>query len=41
MTELSQMFLQLFLHPKTALGFNLHMTEIYLEELAKVFQKFG
>ncbi|GAB1865225.1 Ribosomal RNA processing protein 1-like protein [Camponotus japonicus] len=35
-TELSQMFLQLFLHPKIALGFNLHMTEIYLEELAKV-----
>ncbi|XP_025267297.1 ribosomal RNA processing protein 1 homolog isoform X3 [Camponotus floridanus] len=35
-TELSQMFLELFLHPKTTLGFNLHMTEIYLEELAKV-----
>ncbi|XP_072751922.1 uncharacterized protein Nnp-1 [Anoplolepis gracilipes] len=34
--ELSQMFLQLFLHSKTALGFNLHMTEIYLEELGKV-----
>ncbi|XP_029670914.1 ribosomal RNA processing protein 1 homolog [Formica exsecta] len=35
-TELSQMFLQLFLHPKTGLGFNLHMIEIYLQELAKV-----
>ncbi|EFN72366.1 Ribosomal RNA processing protein 1-like protein [Camponotus floridanus] len=35
-TELSQMFLELFLYPKTTLGFNLHMTEIYLEELAKV-----
>ncbi|XP_029169907.1 ribosomal RNA processing protein 1 homolog [Nylanderia fulva] len=35
-TEMSKMFLEVFLHPKTGLGFNLHMTEIYLEELAKV-----
>ncbi|KAL6257262.1 hypothetical protein P5V15_012189 [Pogonomyrmex californicus] len=35
--EISQIFTQLFLHPKTGgLGFNLHLTEIYLEELAKV-----
>ncbi|XP_071558732.1 ribosomal RNA processing protein 1 homolog [Temnothorax nylanderi] len=35
-TEISRMFTQLFLHAKTGLGFNLHVTEIYLEELAKV-----
>jgi len=36
-TEFSKIFTQLFLHVKTGLGFNLHVTEIYLEELAKVF----
>lgn len=35
-TEFSKIFMQLFLHVKTDLGFNLHVTEIYLEELAKV-----
>ncbi|XP_018345198.1 PREDICTED: ribosomal RNA processing protein 1 homolog isoform X2 [Trachymyrmex septentrionalis] len=35
-TEFSKIFTQLFLHVKTGLGFNLHVTEIYLEELAKV-----
>lgn len=35
-TETSQMFTRLFLHVKTDLGFKLHITEIYLEELAKV-----
>lgn len=35
-TEISQMFTRLFLHVKTDLGFKLHVTEIYLEELAKV-----
>ncbi|XP_018364160.1 PREDICTED: ribosomal RNA processing protein 1 homolog [Trachymyrmex cornetzi] len=35
-TEFSKIFTQLFLHVKTGLGFNLHITEIYLEELAKV-----
>ncbi|KAG5333466.1 RRP1L protein, partial [Acromyrmex heyeri] len=35
-TEFSKIFTQLFLHVKTDLGFNLHVTEIYLEELAKV-----
>ncbi|KAG5323394.1 RRP1L protein, partial [Pseudoatta argentina] len=34
--EFSKIFTQLFLHVKTDLGFNLHVTEIYLEELAKV-----
>ncbi|KYN01918.1 Ribosomal RNA processing protein 1 like protein [Cyphomyrmex costatus] len=33
-TEFSKIFTQLFLHVKS-LGFNLHLTEIYLEELAK------
>ncbi|XP_012524457.1 ribosomal RNA processing protein 1 homolog [Monomorium pharaonis] len=35
-TEISQIFTQLFLEVKTAIGFNLHVTEIYLEELAKI-----
>lgn len=35
-TEISQMFKELFLHAKTGLGFNLHVTEIYMEEFAKV-----
>jgi len=35
-TEISQIFMQLFLDAKTSIGFNLHITEIYLEELAKV-----
>ncbi|KYQ47017.1 Ribosomal RNA processing protein 1 like protein [Trachymyrmex zeteki] len=35
-TKFSKIFTQLFLHVKTGLGFNLHITEIYLEELAKV-----
>ncbi|XP_032691284.1 ribosomal RNA processing protein 1 homolog isoform X2 [Odontomachus brunneus] len=34
--EISQIFEKLFLCPKTNLGFSLHVTEIYLEELAKV-----
>ncbi|XP_011139787.1 ribosomal RNA processing protein 1 homolog isoform X3 [Harpegnathos saltator] len=33
--EISQIFEKLFLCPKTNLGFSLHVTEIYLEELAK------
>ncbi|XP_012054301.1 PREDICTED: ribosomal RNA processing protein 1 homolog [Atta cephalotes] len=35
-TEFSKIFTQLFLHVKTGIGFNLHVTEIYLEELAKI-----
>ncbi|XP_011164266.1 ribosomal RNA processing protein 1 homolog [Solenopsis invicta] len=35
-TDISQIFTQLFLHVKTAQGFNLHVTEIYMEELAKI-----
>lgn len=35
--EISQIFEKLFLCPKTNLGFSLHVTEIYLEELAKVY----
>ncbi|KAL0112733.1 hypothetical protein PUN28_012183 [Cardiocondyla obscurior] len=35
-TEISQIFTKLFLREKTSLGFNLHVTDIYLEELAKV-----
>jgi len=37
--EISQVFEELFLSSHTGLGFSLHMTEIYLEELAKVYQK--
>lgn len=35
--EISQVFEELLLSSQTGLGFNLHMTEIYLEELAKVY----
>nr|XP_012224792.1 PREDICTED: ribosomal RNA processing protein 1 homolog [Linepithema humile] len=35
-TEISQVFEELLLSPQTGLGFSLHLTEIYLEELAKV-----
>lgn len=38
-TDISNIFKELFLHPKTGLGFSLHVTDIYLEELAKVFLK--
>jgi len=34
--KISELFEELILNPKTCLGFNLHLTEIYLEELAKV-----
>ncbi|XP_011871319.1 PREDICTED: ribosomal RNA processing protein 1 homolog [Vollenhovia emeryi] len=34
--EICRVFRQLFLNVDTGIGFNLHMTEIYLEELAKV-----
>lgn len=36
-TEISQVFEELLLSSQTGLGFSLHMTEIYLEELAKVY----
>lgn len=38
-TEISLIFQELLLHPKTPVGFNLHFTDIYLEELAKVLSK--
>ncbi|XP_020299464.1 ribosomal RNA processing protein 1 homolog isoform X1 [Pseudomyrmex gracilis] len=34
--EISLIFEELLLHPKTPVGYNLHLTDVYLEELAKV-----
>lgn len=36
--EISLIFEELLLHPKTPVGYNLHLTDVYLEELAKVLK---
>lgn len=40
-TKISNVFEELILNPKTNLGFNLYVTEIYLEELGKVPHNLG
>jgi len=34
--KISELIEKLILNPKTSIGFNMHLTDIYLEELAKV-----